>query len=346
MGRAVYPFRLVVKQLRNDAGLTVLAAAEATAYGNYERWESGQTRVGGQHLRAIAHAFAITDHLHLLVYAWLVDRLTPLPGDPTNRLRMDDVQRCLRDTPDTVVDLREHKHLVLEPSRHVDLALFCLAARYAERGNLVIPPTPRDHLPTEHAEAPLLPRLYGDVLNDAALAVGRALLTRGIDGVRPSTLDVTNIAPALASPEIYRALADELDGTVAPDDAPLVHFAIDAAANARRFAELLVQLRADLGRLIEAAHDEAPRDEQVEDLVASIIAGKTRPVVKLVFRAARRGHLPALDASVTTELRTMRARLLDCWRSAAEKQAVSDMQKASAADVFAALDGLRARHSA
>ena len=43
-----------MKELRRDARLTSLAAAEATAYGNYERWESGATRVGAQHLDAIA----------------------------------------------------------------------------------------------------------------------------------------------------------------------------------------------------------------------------------------------------------------------------------------------------
>jgi hypothetical protein len=259
---------------------------------------------------------------------------------------MDDVRRCLRGAPDTIVDLGEHKHLVLEPSRHVDLALFCLAARYAEHGVLVIPPATRDHVPTDAGDARLLPHLYGDVLNDAALAVGRALLTRGLDGRGSNTIDVANIAPALASPEIYRALADELDGMDSPDDAPLVHFAVDAAADARRFAELLEHLRADLRGLLNAAHDEPPRDEAIEDLVAGVIAGKTGPVVKLVFRAARRGQLPIIDASVTNELRTMRARLLGCWRAAAQRQATAAINRASAADVFAALDGFRSRHSA
>ncbi len=45
MRHAVHPFRLILKELRRDAGLTVLATAEATEYGNYERWESGATRV-------------------------------------------------------------------------------------------------------------------------------------------------------------------------------------------------------------------------------------------------------------------------------------------------------------
>ena len=106
MCHPVYPFRAVLKELRRDAGLTVLAAAEATGYGNYERWESGQTRVGAQHLRSLAEAFAVTDELHLLLYAWLVDRLSPKPGEPPKALRLDELRRFVRHAPDQVIDLR------------------------------------------------------------------------------------------------------------------------------------------------------------------------------------------------------------------------------------------------
>ncbi|MGH9187034.1 MAG: helix-turn-helix domain-containing protein, partial [Acidimicrobiales bacterium] len=68
------------RELRQDAGLTILAAAESTDYSNYDRWESGATRVGPQHLRNIAQALAITDELGLFIYAWLVDRFSPTPG--------------------------------------------------------------------------------------------------------------------------------------------------------------------------------------------------------------------------------------------------------------------------
>jgi len=34
-------------------------SAEATGYGKYERWESGQTQVGGQYLTTIADAFGV-----------------------------------------------------------------------------------------------------------------------------------------------------------------------------------------------------------------------------------------------------------------------------------------------
>jgi hypothetical protein len=53
MGHPVYPFRAVLRELPRDAGLAILADAEATGYGKYERWESDQTKVSGQYLRSI-----------------------------------------------------------------------------------------------------------------------------------------------------------------------------------------------------------------------------------------------------------------------------------------------------
>src|SRR5216683_6673344 len=80
MRRPVYAFSDVLRALRNQAGLTILDASEAVNYGNYERWESGQTRVGPQYLDAIARAFHVGPQLYLFLYGWLLDRFTPLPG--------------------------------------------------------------------------------------------------------------------------------------------------------------------------------------------------------------------------------------------------------------------------
>lgn len=78
MAHPIYRFGEILRELRRGAGLTVLGAAEATEYGNYERWDSGVTRVGAQHLGAIAEAFAVDD-VAMFVYAWLVDRFSPMP---------------------------------------------------------------------------------------------------------------------------------------------------------------------------------------------------------------------------------------------------------------------------
>ena len=345
MSHPVYPFRAVLKELRRDAGLTVLAAAEATGYGNYERWESGQTRVGAQHLRSLAEAFAVTDELHLLLYAWLVDRLSPKPGEPPKALRLDELRRFVRHAPDQVIDLGEHKDLVLEPGRHIDLALLCLVARYADHGSLVLPGVERSELPRSATGEPVLKRLYADAVNDATAATGRALLIRGLSD-RPVALDLTNIGPALASPDTYRALADELDAIGTADDQPLVRFAAGTADDARRAAELLAHQRAALRNLLEAARGKPASEEAVDRLTQQVVTGKPLAVIRLVVRAALRGRVPDADPALTVELRSMVARMRGGWRAAAERQAVADPRRADAVEVFHALDALRPRSTA
>lgn len=122
MGHPVYRFGAVLRRLRNDAGLSLLAAAEVTAYTKYEQWESGQIRVGGQYLGFIATALGVEDDLHLLVYAWLLDRLSPAEGEPDRRLDLVELRHLLRDAPEATVDLGEFADLVVEPGRHLDVA--------------------------------------------------------------------------------------------------------------------------------------------------------------------------------------------------------------------------------
>ncbi len=55
----VYRFSEVLRALRNESGLTVLQAAERIGYGNYERWESGKTKVGPEYLQVVADVFGI-----------------------------------------------------------------------------------------------------------------------------------------------------------------------------------------------------------------------------------------------------------------------------------------------
>lgn len=345
MGHPVYPFRAVLKALRKDAGLTVLAAAEATHYGNYERWESGHTRVGGQHLDRIADTFAVTDDLWLLVYAWIVDRLTPSPSEAAVSIPLTQVRRHLRDAPRTTVDLHEHKALVVQPSRHVEVALFGLAARYADGGLLVLTPAERSPLP-ESTEEPTLRQLYGDVAADTCTVVGRTLVGRGLDDRLLRRVDVGNIGPALASPEVYRALADHLEGIDSAEHDPLATFAAGTAADSRRFAELLDNLRPQLRALIEAARRRPASNEEVERLAADVCAGKLRRLVSLTMRAGLRGRLPSVDPTVTAELREMLDRLRHDGRAAIEQQVVVELREAEVDEVFGALDVLRRRRSA
>lgn len=100
----------------------MLGAAEATEYGNYERWESGITRVGAQHLGAIAAAFAVDD-VPMFLYAWLVDRFSPTPKQGAVDLAQVNFDKTYRQLSRTTVDLGERKDWVVVPPRHPDLAL-------------------------------------------------------------------------------------------------------------------------------------------------------------------------------------------------------------------------------
>jgi transcriptional regulator with XRE-family HTH domain len=344
MEHPVYRFGAVLRRLRNDAGLTVLAAAEATGYGKYERWESGQTRLGGQYLATIADVFGVADDLHLLVYAWLLDRLTPAAGEPAPRLDLDELRCHLNGAPDTRVDLGDDAALVLEPGRHADLALLLLAARYADRGAVALSGADRAPLPPVCAGVPPLVQLYGDTLDDALRLVGRQLLARGLaDG--DSAIDVTNIAPTMTSSTTYERLADSLAGIDGETARPTVAFAVSTAPDARHFAELLPRLHAQVRELLIAA-GRPSCDEDVEQLTRKVLAGKTRALLRLLIRATRRGHLPATDPALTAELLEMRDRLRRDWRDAVAAETVIELRDASATDAFEALEALRRRHPA
>jgi|GEM_PF-6338355 len=342
-GRPVYRFGAVLRWLRTDAGLSILAAAEATAYGNYERWESGQTNVGGQYLRTLAEVFHVTDDLHLFLYAWLIDRLSPTPGAASNFISLDDLRHHIRSAPDNVIDLREHKALVVEPGRHIDVALLCLTAEHGDGRAVVLSAVERSELPEREPDVPILVQLYGAVVTSGLASIGRTLLVRGLDG--RTTPDVSNIAPALANPDTYRELADVLDMIDTRDNDPIVAFAANLGPEARRFAELLPMLRTQMRNLLGAAGKPAD-DEAVERLVEKVFAGKTLPILRLMVRGALRGRLVSPDPKLTAELRAMLTRVRRQWRGAALQQTALEVEHAEAADVFAALDALRNRRTA
>ncbi len=170
----VYPFRAILKQLRNESGLTVLGAAGATGYSNYERWESGATRVGPQHLRSIAEAFAVTDELALLLYSWLIDRFSPRRGQGSVDIVHSNLYKVLRQLPDDLVDLGEHNKWIVQSSSHTEVALLYLVARYRRRQRIALPPVERSPLPERTADASVTGRSTGSDYLVTGLASSRA----------------------------------------------------------------------------------------------------------------------------------------------------------------------------
>jgi transcriptional regulator with XRE-family HTH domain len=178
MAHPIYRFGEILRELRKGAGLTVLGAAEATEYGNYERWETGATRVGTQHLGATVAAFGVDD-VPMFLNAWLVDRFTPSPRQSAVDLAHVNLAKTYRQLPRTTVNLGERKDWVVEPARHADVALLYLVARYRRNHRVVLPPAARKPLPTRLSDADVLTSAYGDVIDDVIRLAARVLLRAG-----------------------------------------------------------------------------------------------------------------------------------------------------------------------
>jgi len=176
----------VVRSLRIEAGIPILRARELTQYKNYERWETGDTRVGADHLHNIAAAFGVGDNLWLLVFAWLVDRFTPWPGQEPVEFTGAQLRRHLESLPRDMVDFGDHANLALSPMSHRDLALLAFTARYGrgyarEGESLVLAPAERARVPDPvAADVPVLFATYGDARRDLGEYVARTLILGGL----------------------------------------------------------------------------------------------------------------------------------------------------------------------
>jgi hypothetical protein len=186
MKSAVYPFGQVVRGLRTQAGVTILKARELTQYQNYERWESGDTRVGPDHLHNIAVAFGVDDDLWLVVFAWLVDRFTPLASEESVEFTGAQIRRHLDSLPRDIVDFGDHANLALAAMSHRDLALLAFTARYGrgyakEGESLVLAPVERATVPDPvQAGVPVLFATYGDARRDLLEYLARTMILGGL----------------------------------------------------------------------------------------------------------------------------------------------------------------------
>lgn len=246
---AIYRFGEILRELRKEAGLTVLGAAEATEYGNYERWESGATRVGAQHLGAIVEALGVDD-VPMFLYAWLVDRFSPAPKQSAVDLAHVNFVKTYRQLPRTTIDLGERKDWVIEPARHADVALLYLVARYRRNQRVLLPPTARKRLPARASAIDVLTSAYGDVIDDVLRLAARVLLRAGRADDCDARAAVANLAPMLSKPEAFEALADEVGG-------PL-------AGELRRFACLSRRVGDGLSQVLSQAGGTATTDAVAE----------------------------------------------------------------------------------
>ncbi|HEV2811114.1 MAG TPA: helix-turn-helix transcriptional regulator [Acidimicrobiales bacterium] len=329
MRHPVYPFRLILKELRRDAGLAVLAAAEATQYGNYERWESGATRVGTQYLRIIARAFGVTDELWLLLYAWLVDRWTPTPGERAVDLAQVNPSPVLADLPgDQFAADTTATNLVLGSSSHLEVALFHLGARHQRGTRVVLTPMRRSPLPDRGPGESVLQATYADVVVDGLRHVSRALFTRGRYGVESPQDEepglVPSVAPVLTSPEAFEVLADELAGPLATE--------------ARWFAGMLRTQQQTLRAMVGAARGEPVAPEAVAQFIEDVAVGHLDRVGDVLAAAARSDGLTEVDSRLTAELAAMAQRVEARWVGQVQRELADGLQRLDIDGLFDAFD--------
>ena len=322
MAHPIYRFGEVLRELRKGAGLTVLGAAEATEYGNYERWESGATRVGAHHLGVIAAAFAVDD-VSMFLYAWLVDRFLPAPKQGAVDLAQVNFAKTYRQLPRTTVDLGERKDWVVEPPRHADLALLYLVARYRRDQRVVLPPVARMPLPARRADEDVLSSAYGDVIDDVVRLAARILLRAGRSEDVDARAAVANVAPLLSKPEAFEALADEVGGSLADE--------------LRRFAGLSRRVREGLSDVVAQAGDGAT-STTVEELTVRLAADDVDAVAPTFATAIERGPLPAVDTAVVLEVQAMRERLESEMDAKVRGEVIERSATLDLDDLFDALD--------
>jgi transcriptional regulator with XRE-family HTH domain len=269
----VYRFSDVLRALRNETDLTVLRAAELTGYGNYERWESGQTRVRPEYLAPLADVFGIEGDLWLLTYAWLLDRYTPPPGGGRVEFTHQRLSGILRRLPKGSVVLGDHNQLVVRPMSHGQLALACLVARYGPSyagadSPLVLTPTRRTPAAPLDSLAYILDR-YADVVGDLARYVARTFLLAGI-GQAPREIAVAvfrSLLLLLTEPEPFASVLESAASSSSASRRGLDGLSAAAARSASKLRPMAARQLEDLRRLSVTAEG---RDVTVEEVKADI----------------------------------------------------------------------------
>ncbi len=350
MKSPVYRFSDVLRALRNESGLTVLQAGEATCYANYERWESGQTRIGADHLVNIATALNVGEDLWLLVYAWLVDRFTPMPGSEPVELTGAALRRHVDALPKVEVDPGEDHAFALGALSHRDLAVVGLMARYergyaAEETSLVLSPQERAAIPVSATrDAPVLASLYGDLMRDIGQYVARTFLLAGLNRLRGKVQDqVTRYTLLLLSePEYLERL---LASGAPPPDARgrgLNRLARLAARSAPRMRRLACRRLEELRQIEEDARGEPVTLEEVKAMIRQAARDDGPWASPAAADAMAPPDLPAVipdpDPQLSRELRALH----DQVDRAARRALAEELEDARAtADPQSSFDAIR-----
>lgn len=353
MGKPVYPFFAVLKALRNEAGLTVLKAAEGTGYWNYERWESGQTPVSARYLDAIAQAFGVTDELFLFLFAWLVDHMTPQPDETPVEVTGATIEDFFDTAPGDEVEVGEYRQFMFEVPSHASMAVLALAARYHgpgddDRQSIRLEPTVRCYVPKSvlRGEVPVLETLYGDVAVEMAQFSAMKLLGASwqpnLEGL--DTHPLHNLAPMLARPSLFEKVAEqgrvlEVEGTTGLD-----RFAGEASMRVDEVVDFVRMFRAQLGQLLEALNGTSSTDTELDVLMETVMSGNLDPLVSLWTKAAEQGiEVPGFDPVYMQQVTSFGQGLLARAREAISDDVVAGINEAEPALLMTMLETVRSQ---
>lgn len=270
MKHSIYSFSAVLRALRKEANMSPEEAAVLTNYPNYKRWELGRTAVKSEYLELIADAFEVDDDLWLLVYAWLVDRLTPGFGQPSA-----DVGQQLKDLslmmPDRLFDAGPGAGVASVPVSHAQFAAACLVARYgpgpgvtdvpmmlaAKRRSRIPWPIPPD--------VSALMFLYGDLYSDWVQYSSLTAILAGLGQTNDELRDavVRETMTAMLSPSFGEELASLVAASpVTGDERGFDRLPGIAAGELDPITACLPRVRDELRRLQDAIAREPMTEEQ------------------------------------------------------------------------------------
>ena len=329
MPHPVYPFKAVLRSLRQEAGLSIIAAADAVEYVNYERWETGQTKVGSKYLGVIASAFGVTDELWALLYAWLVDHYTPDRGQARIDLPHTNLAKVLDQLPTDVMYPEPNKDLGIEPTQHVDFALLALLSGRWRNDRLELAPQRRARLPLRDASHSTLSAAYGDVAVEAIRFAGRTMMAALHSGDRLNEVRslLVDLAPLLTSPSALERLAEELGEPLAEE--------------VRQAASATARFRDQLAVLLEAAYGAPPTDEELDWFAVEVFVGCQDCVEEVMSAAQQRGALPDHDPMPMRDLGLGSLRMMDWIEDEAREEALGRLKQFDPAQVLSVLEAIK-----
>ncbi len=345
MKHSIYPFSAVLRALRKETKLKPEDAAVRTTYPNYKRWESGTTAMRPEYLPLVAEVFDIGDDLWLLLYAWLVDRLVPRPGQPTAQVETQ-LRELAATLPGGVVDLGQIGPFVGPPMTHAELATGCFVARYgpgpsAPDEPIVVQAVRRSKVPSSAPpDNGVLRALYGEVLGEwmQFTALGGMLAGVGQAGEERRDAVVRDAMAAMLAPggpDQVAALFSTL--TITGDEHGLDRMPGVAAAELPAFTAMLSQGMDELARFQQAAA-RVPMT-QLEFLFTVMELAQAGPEALLAEDCPIDiTKVPDLDPTTTADARAMLDRMDRAFRLSVSEEltnAVATANPAAAVEVIA-----------